>query len=90
MVSKRLFSVLKEDLLLEERVDFHTFSSKKYVAKMQNNLLYRLANFVFTMFAPDLLLSFCKFEQIHYFWCYSCAWPVGKKWLRNLKTARCQ
>ena len=34
MVSKRLFSVLKEDLLLEERVDFHTFSSRKYVAKI--------------------------------------------------------
>ena len=34
MVSRRLFIVLKEDLLLDEKVDFHTFSSRKYVVKM--------------------------------------------------------
>ena len=81
MVSKRLFIVLKEDLSLEEKVDFYTFSSLANMSqKCQNNLLYRLANFVFTMFAPDLLLSFCKFEQIHFFWCYSCA----LRWLHSL------
>ena len=34
MVSKCLFIVVKWDLSMKEKVDFHTFFSGKYVAKI--------------------------------------------------------